>query len=95
MGYNPWEKIVLFGPYSETAISPNESKLGRLYRYLWEWWPGRPWTYAIRDSWHKYQLLYIFALLLVGVVLGHFAYPVLLWVGLTLLLGVCLGHLWW
>lgn len=49
----------------------NESALSGLYRKLWQWFPGRPWTYVIRDWWHRYPLLWFFALLILGSCLGH------------------------
>lgn len=53
----------------------DESGLSRLYRKLWQRWPGRPLTYAIRDWWHQYPLLWILVpgslLVYLGIFLGH------------------------
>ena len=32
------------------------------YRALWSKIGGRPWTYIIRDTWHKFEGLWIIAL---------------------------------
>lgn len=45
--------------------------LERLYRVLWTWIGGRPWTYIIRDTWADHPLRWIFGLLFAGTVLGH------------------------
>lgn len=70
MTYGGWTK-------SPDDLEPgeNESALSRLYRKLWEWFPGQPWSYAIRDSWHQYPLIWILLpggfLVFLGCCLGH------------------------
>lgn len=43
----------------------------RLYEQLWICVGKRPWTYIMRDAWHRWQLVWIFSLVGLGVVLGH------------------------
>lgn len=38
----------------------------KLYEKLWKIWPGRRWTYAIRDWWHQYEGLWIVGLIAIG-----------------------------
>jgi len=67
-----------------------------LYKWLWTRLGGRPWTYIIRDTWHKYEGLWIIGLAALGAVAG--SYLGLAWVlyGLGVFaLGYIAGHLFW
>ncbi len=50
-----------------------------IYRTLWKVIGGRPWTYIMRDIWHKYEGLCIIALMAFGALLGHWLWTHLLW----------------
>lgn len=43
----------------------------KLYKWLWTRIGGRPWTYIIRDSYHKYPLLWLLSFGALGIILGH------------------------
>lgn len=43
----------------------------KLYEMLWTRIGGRPWTYIIRDSWKKRPIIWFFAVLGAGAVIGH------------------------
>ena len=70
MTYGGWIKFP-----DDWEPGENELALSRLYRKLWEWFPGRPWTYVIRDWWHQYPLIWILLpggfLVFLGCCLGH------------------------
>jgi hypothetical protein len=66
------------------------------YKWLWTRIGGRPWTYIIRDLWHKFELFWIISLICLGVYLGHH-YD---WMEVTRLIvvfgiGYLFGHLFW
>jgi len=67
----------------------------KMYRWLWRRIGGRPWTYIIRDFWHKYQGLCIITLVALGVVLGHWHFERVLWLLGAFALGYIAGHLFW
>jgi hypothetical protein len=66
-----------------------------LYRKLWSRVGGRPWTYIIRDFWHKYEGLCIVALVAVGVFLGRWYSDQLLMLLAAFTCGYITGHLFW
>ncbi len=45
--------------------------LARLYRAIWLKFGGRPWTYIIRDSYHRRPLIWLTAASAAGILLGH------------------------
>ena len=69
-----------------------------IFNYKW-WWSkigGRPWTFIMRDFYHKAELLII----LMFFMIGYFARPHLslqgFWVGIIILaVGYLLGHVLW
>jgi len=67
-----------------------------LYEWLWKHTTKKPFTKLIRETWWNYELLWIFGILAVGAVLGHFFSMriVLIVVGL-LAVGAVFGHLFW
>jgi len=69
--------------------------LEKLYRIIWKPF-GRPFTYILRDSWVKYEILWILGLLMMGGFLGEkFGFiNVLKYEGL-MFIGIVLGHLFW
>ncbi|ACZ61458.1 MAG: hypothetical protein QQM50_04215 [Dehalococcoides mccartyi] len=66
-----------------------------LYRELWSRIGGRPWTYILRDLWHKYEGLCILALVAGGAFLGHWLWHSVLWYLLNFTFGYIAGHLFW
>jgi len=66
-----------------------------IYRKLWKRIGGRPWTYIIRDFWHRYEGLCIIALVAAGVVLGQWYFERLLGFMGAFALGYLAGHLFW
>ncbi len=67
-----------------------------LYKWLWSRIGGRPWTYILRDTWHKYEWFWIVSLVWIGFLAGHyigFAEFLKLLGGFTL--GYVVGHLFW
>ena len=65
------------------------------YRLLWSRLGGRPWTYILRDLWHRFEWLWIIALLLGGYVIGKNGFDHLLGWLIAFNLGYCAGHLFW
>ncbi|MDD4986413.1 MAG: hypothetical protein PHQ43_11640 [Dehalococcoidales bacterium] len=41
------------------------------YKWIWSKVGGRPWTYIIRDSYHRYPILWLAILTGLGILLGH------------------------
>ncbi|MDD4924157.1 MAG: hypothetical protein PHF74_04905 [Dehalococcoidales bacterium] len=66
-----------------------------IYKAVWKVIGGRPWTYILRDIWHKYEGLCIIALVAVGALLGHWFWPQLSCLFLTFTGGYIAGHLFW
>lgn len=75
-----WSKWLTFDPYKK----------------LWSLIGGRPWTYILRDIWHKAQIVWIIGLIACGVVLGHnFNWITVLEIIGVFTLGFIFGHLFW
>lgn len=63
---------------------------------LWHWIGGRPWTFIIRDLWHKFEFVWIVGLVSLGVWLGHlFDWRTILIGWLVFSAGYIGGHLFW
>ena len=45
--------------------------LCRLYKTIWSRVGKRPWTYIIRDSYHRWPLLWLTLATGIGILLGH------------------------
>jgi len=45
--------------------------LSRLYQTLWSRAGGRPWTYIIRDFYHRRPILWLALATTLGILLGH------------------------
>ena len=63
---------------------------------LWHWIGGRPWTFILRDVYHKAEFVWIILLISVGVWMGHN----LDWLEVLKIMGIftigyIAGHLWW
>ena len=67
----------------------------RLYKWLYTHIGGRPWTYILRDVWHKYEGLCIISLVALGAVLGHYLWQYIFYMLLIFALGYIAGHLFW
>ena len=67
-----------------------------IYEWLWTRIGGRPWTYIIRDAWHRYEGLWIIGLVAGGAVGCHFfdLANVLIALGIFAA-GYIAGHLFW
>lgn len=67
------------------------------YKKLWSLTPiNRPFTYALRDLWHKAEFVWIVALIAVGVWLGHnFDWIEVLKILGIFTIGYIGGHLFW
>jgi hypothetical protein len=66
-----------------------------LYKCIWKHIGGRPWTYILRDAWHKVEGLWIIGLVIIGALLGHFWWHFLFWFLLVFAIGYIAGHLFW
>lgn len=63
---------------------------------LWNWIGGRPWTYILRDIWHKCEFVWIIGLIAIGVFLGHhFDWIIVLEILGIFTIGFVSGHLFW
>ena len=66
------------------------------YKFLWSRVGGRPWTFIIRDLWHKAEFVWIIGLIAVGVWMGHN----LDWMRVLEIMGIftvgfIFGHFFW
>lgn len=56
----------------------------------------RPFTFVLRDLWHKFEIVWIVGLVCLGVWLGHnFDWKVVTEIILIFSLGYITGHLFW
>ena len=69
--------------------------IAEIYKTLWQAIGGRPWTYIMRDIWHKYEGLCIIILVALGALLGHWLWPLAFWLLLIFAIGYIAGHLFW
>ncbi len=69
--------------------------LEKIYRSLWSKLGWRPWTYILRDTWHKLEGLWIVGLVAIGALLGHWLWDLIFWFLLVFVLGYIAGHLFW
>jgi len=66
------------------------------YKKLWSLIGKRPWTFIIRDAWHKAEFVWIIGLVSLGVWLGHnYDWEAILIGWLLFSLGYLGGHLFW
>ncbi len=66
------------------------------YKFIWKRIGGRPWTYILRDLWHKYEFLWIVLLVGTGITLGHYCgIKTILTIWAAFSLGYIFGHLFW
>ena len=75
-----WEEWIAYSPYKK----------------LWSLIGGRPWTFILRDLWHKAEFVWIIGLICIGVAIGHY----LDWIKVLIVLGIftvgfIVGHLFW
>jgi len=67
-----------------------------LYKWLYSRIGGRPWTFIIRDFYHKFEFFWIVGLVGLGVWLGHnYNWRSMLIGWLIFSLGYLTGHLFW
>ena len=69
--------------------------LGSLYKSLWSRIGGRPWTYILRDTWHRLEGLWILGMVVIGALLGHWLWDLFAWFLLVFAIGYICGHLFW
>jgi len=69
--------------------------IAKIYKTLWQTIGGRPWTYIMRDMWHKYEGLCIIILVAMGALLGHWLWPLVFRLLFVFALGYIAGHLFW
>jgi len=69
--------------------------IAEIYKILWHAIGGRPWTYIMRDIWHKYEGLCIIILVALGALLGHWLWPLAFWLLLVFAFGYIASHLFW
>jgi len=66
-----------------------------IYKFIWSKIGGRPWTYILRDAWHKWEGIWIIGLVAAGAWLGHYFWDAVLWFLLDFAVGYVAGHLFW
>ena len=67
-----------------------------LYKELWSRIGGRPWTYIIRDTWHKFEWFWIAGLMaLGGWTAATWGLPVLFEGLAVFTVGYIFGHFFW
>ena len=69
--------------------------ISKLYRALWSAIDVRPWTYILRDIWHKYEGLCIMLLVTLGAIADRWLWPLVFWLLPAFALGYTAGHLFW
>ena len=67
-----------------------------VYKKLWSLVGGRPWTFVLRDLWHKAEFVWIIGLVALGVWMGHH----LDWIEVLRIMGIftigfTFGHFMW
>lgn len=62
---------------------------------MWTKIGGRPWTFILRDTWHRFEGLWLIGLVAAGAALGHWFWGQILWILLVFALGYIAGHLFW
>ena len=63
---------------------------------LWHWIGGRPFTYILRDVYHKAEFLWIIVLVAIGVAIGHhYDWVTVLKIMVIFTIGYICGHLFW
>lgn len=68
-----------------------------IYKWIWSHTPiNRPFTFWLRDLWHKFEFIWIVGLVAIGILLGHY----LDWGKSLIVLGIftvgyIFGHLFW
>ncbi len=68
----------------------------KIYKWFWSKIGGRPWTFIIRDLWHKSEFIWIVGLVSLGVWLGHnYEWRVILTGWLIFSVGFTFGHFFW
>ncbi len=72
-----------------------EDLLNQVYRAFWSRIGGRPWTYILRDTWHRLEGLWLLGLVGIGMLLGHWLWAMAPWLLLTFAAGYVAGHLFW
>ena len=66
------------------------------YKWWWTRLGGRPWTFILRDVWHKLELVWIVGLVSLGVWMGHhYDWVEVLKIIGVFALGYAAGHLFW
>ena len=66
------------------------------YKWWWSKWPGRPWTYWIRDARQKYPTVWMLIVMVSSATIGHYFWSWwLLAFFVGVLIGILWGHLWW
>ena len=67
-----------------------------IYRFFWSKIGGRPWTFVLRDIWHKFEIVWITGLVSLGVWMGHnYDWDVVTKLWLVFCAGYLFGHLFW
>ena len=67
-----------------------------MYKKLWSLIGGRPWTYIARDTWVRYEIIWILVLVGAGAVLGHYLSIGRFLIDLGIFtIGVIAGHIFW
>ena len=56
---------------------------------------GRPWTYILRDTYHKFEVLWLIGLVAIGAALGHWLWNLIFYILVTFAIGYIAGHLFW
>lgn len=65
------------------------------YKKLWCWF-GRPFTYILRDIWHRCEFVWIIGLVAIGVAIGHhYDWLMVLKILGIFTIGFIAGHLFW
>jgi len=65
------------------------------YKKIWCFF-GRPFTYILRDLWHKAEFVWITGLIALGVCIGHhYDWIIVLKIMGVFTLGYVAGHLFW
>jgi len=67
----------------------------KIYKAVWSRIGGRPWTYILRDTWHRFEGVWIIGLVAAGAFLGRLIWDIVFWLLLAFAIGYIAGHLFW
>lgn len=84
-------------PFYDSMLPYLEDREVNIYKWIWSHTPiKRPFTYWLRDLYHKAEFVWIMGLIAIGVVIGHHFDWIAVLIGMGIFtIGYTGGHLFW